>query len=148
MEYFYTTVGVKYNQNEKSKLDNFNSLFDYVKLTISSDKLRGIGSYSLKPGYEAFIDFTEKEHADKFIEVAKKELSDLVFQADIIFPLEHNSSPQSVDLRMWNTPAWQSVREYAAKVNETEGDIDLEYSRASGNQVIKRSFWCKLFRRK
>ena len=74
MTWLYTTVGIKYNPNDsREKLDKYNSLFDYVKLTISSNKLSGIGSYSLKPGYEAFIDFTAKEYADKFIEVTKKE---------------------------------------------------------------------------
>src|SRR3989338_8720169 len=113
MTWLYTTVGIKYNTNDsREKLDKYNSLFDYVKLTISSNKLSGIGSYSLKPGYEAFIDFTAKEYADKFIEVTKKDLSDLVSQADIIFPLEHNSSLQNVDIKMWSTPAWQSVKKY------------------------------------
>ena len=138
MTWLYTTVGIKYNPNDlREKLDKYNSLFDYVKITISSDKLRGIGSYSLKPGYEAYIDFTEKEHADKFIETAKKDLSDLVSQADIIFPLDHSSSRQSADLNMWNTPAWQSVRK-AAK----------QYQDKVKEQPKKRSFWSKLFRRK
>ena len=139
MFWLYTTVGIKYNPNDsREKLDKYNSLFDYVKLTISSNKLSGIGSYSLKPGYEAFIDFTAKEYADKFIEVTKKDLSDLVSQADIIFPLEHNSSPQSVDLKMWNTPAWQAVREN----NKEKTDVPL------AEEPIKLPWYKRIFRRK
>ena len=126
------TVGVKYKGNG-GPIDNINSLRDYISGPFK-DKCGGASVIKSFHGYDAEIDFDEKEQAETFLRLYPVDLEYLVSEATII------SSPvryDSADLKKWNTPAWQSVKkaakQYQNKVKEQQGSLSLA---DSGNLSI------------